>query len=214
MTLRTHNWKKYLVRMVWVIGILQVINPAFSSLRHTPSKGEKVFLNLQVIAVAEDARAIAAFNAVVDVFAHPRCKNCHAAGEGPTQGDEGRPHDMKVVRGATGRGAGGARCNNCHQLTNGVGEKAAPGSPDWRMPPPETPMIFANKTPKEICNQIKDPAQNGNKTLEDLIRHVKEDPRIQWSWNPGGKRTPAPRTLQEFIDKITEWINQGAACPD
>jgi hypothetical protein len=75
-------------------------------------------------------------------------------------------------------------------------------------------MVFANKTPKEICNQIKDPAQNGNKTLEDLIRHVKEDPRIQWAWNPGGKRTPAPRTHQEFVDKIIEWVNQGAACPN
>ncbi len=211
MTLRPINWKKYLIGTVWVIGVLQGLNLAFLN---TSGKRDRIFSDPKIVAAAEEAKAIAAFNAVADVFTHPRCKNCHAAGEGPTQGDEGRPHDMKVVRGATGRGAGGTRCNNCHQLTNGVGEKAAPGSPDWRMPPPETPMIFANKTPKEICNQIKDPAQNGNRTLEDLIRHVKEDPRIQWSWNPGSKRTPAPRTHQEFIDKITEWINQGAACPD
>ncbi|MCI0529099.1 MAG: hypothetical protein L0Y56_16810 [Nitrospira sp.] len=82
------------------------------------------------------------------------------------------------------------------------------------MPPPETPMVFANKTLGEICRQIKDPEQNGKKTLEDLTNHARIDPRIQWAWNPGGNRTPAPRTYQDFVDKLTEWINKGAACPD
>ncbi|MCI0527321.1 MAG: hypothetical protein L0Y56_07740 [Nitrospira sp.] len=191
-----------------------MINNIPLSNRNISNDRDIVFLNIEMASAADDAGAIAAFNAIADVFAHPRCKNCHAAGEGPTQGEEGRPHDMKVVRGATGRGAGGTRCNNCHQITNGMGEKAAPGSPDWRMPPPETPMAFAGKTAKEICNQIKDPAQNGNKTLEDLTRHATIDPRIQWAWDPGGKRIPAPRTYQEFVDKLTEWINKGAACPD
>jgi len=195
-----------------IVGIVCLINRIPSFYRNVTDGISNSFLSVAV--AADDAGAIAAFNAIADVFAHPRCKNCHAAGEGPTQGDEGRPHDLKVGRGATGRGAGGTRCNNCHQLTNGAGEKAPPGAPDWRMPPPETPMAFANKTTKEICNQIKDPAQNGNKTLEDLARHATIDPRVQWAWSPGGNRTPAPRTYQEFLDKLTEWINKGAACPD
>lgn len=173
-----------------------------------------LFLSYTETFAADDAGAIAAFNAVADVFASQRCKNCHAAGDGPTQDEEGRPHDKNVVRGVTGRGSGGARCNNCHQLANGPGENDAPGAPNWHMPPSETIMAFANKKPGEICRQIKDPAQNGKKTLEDLIKHVSTDSLIQWAWNPGGNRTPAPRTRQDFIDKMTEWANKGAACPE
>ncbi|MCI0529504.1 MAG: hypothetical protein L0Y56_18850, partial [Nitrospira sp.] len=55
-------------------------------------------------AETDDAGAIAAFNAIADVFASPRCTNCHAAGEAPNQDDERRPHDLNVVRGSTGRG--------------------------------------------------------------------------------------------------------------
>ncbi|MCI0529098.1 MAG: hypothetical protein L0Y56_16805, partial [Nitrospira sp.] len=62
--------------------------------------------------------------------ASPRCKNCHAAGDGPTQDDEGRPHDLNVTRGATGRGKGATKCNSCHQMMNLPGDNGAPGSPD------------------------------------------------------------------------------------
>jgi hypothetical protein len=54
------------------------------------------------------AAGLAAFETVRAVFQHPRCQNCHPAGDAPLQGDEGRPHNMNVRRGPKGEGMAGA----------------------------------------------------------------------------------------------------------
>lgn len=215
--MRTGNWqKRAIITNFLILSALWLalnIYPFYKKVLN--SVGLTFFDNNEVVAAeTDDVGAVTAFNAIADVFASPRCTNCHAAGDNPTQDDEGRLHDLNVVRGSTGRGKGPGRCNTCHQMMNLAGDNGAPGSPDWRMPPPETPMTFAGKTTGEICRQIKDPEQNGNKTLEDLTRHAEIDPRIQWAWNPGGNRTSAPRTYQDFVAKLTEWANKGGACPE
>jgi len=60
--------------------------------------------------IADDrARALALFQEAGKVIAHPRCMNCHPAGDSPTQ--TGRePHLPLVVRGADGHGAPGMMC--------------------------------------------------------------------------------------------------------
>ncbi|TAI64451.1 Isoquinoline 1-oxidoreductase subunit, partial [Bradyrhizobium sp. Leo170] len=46
-----------------------------------------------------DARSAAMFTELGKVLTHPRCVNCHPAGDRPRQGDEGRPHQPPVARG-------------------------------------------------------------------------------------------------------------------
>jgi hypothetical protein len=50
----------------------------------------------------ERMRAIALFQEAAKVITHPRCMNCHPAGEGPTQTERMQPHLPLVVRGIFG----------------------------------------------------------------------------------------------------------------
>ena len=52
---------------------------------------------------AREAGAAAAFEAMVPVLRHPRCVNCHSAGDFPRQGDDGHQHTMQLRRGPDGR---------------------------------------------------------------------------------------------------------------
>jgi hypothetical protein len=41
-----------------------------------------------------------------------------------------------------------------------------PENPKWALPPPEMKMVFVGKSAGELCRQIKDPNQNGGRSLE------------------------------------------------
>jgi mono/diheme cytochrome c family protein len=164
--------------------------------------------------VRDEAGARAAFLAVYPVFMHPRCVNCHPAGDVPLEGEDSRIHAQNVKRGPDGRGRYALKCANCHQSANVAGQNMPPGTPDWRMPPPGTPMVFEGRTPAELARQLKDPIQNGGKTLEDLIRHVSGDPLVLWGWDPGDGRNKPPLSHAEFARVFREWIEKGAASPE
>lgn len=116
-----------------------------------------------------------------------RCANCHNAGDSPTQGDDRHLHTPTVNRQTD--------CRQCHGNTNGTNPGTPPGAPGhWRMPPPA--LSFANKSAAQICRQIKDPAQNGGRSLEELRDHVRTDHIIKWTWNPGPGRTKSPGTWE------------------
>src|SRR6187549_3070632 len=51
-----------------------------------------------------DARSAALFTELGKVLTHPRCVNCHPAGDVPRQGDARRLHQPPVARGADGHG--------------------------------------------------------------------------------------------------------------
>ena len=53
------------------------------------------------------ARSAAIFTELGKVLTHPRCLNCHPAGDRPRQGDVSRLHQPPVERGADGRHASG-----------------------------------------------------------------------------------------------------------
>jgi len=38
-------------------------------------------------------------------------------------------------------------------------------------------------------------------------------PLVLWGWTPGDGRTPVPAPQHEFLEKIQEWAEKGAACP-
>jgi hypothetical protein len=74
-------------------------------------------------------------------------------------------------------------------------------------------MVIVGETPGQFCRQLKDPAQNGGRTLAAIITHVSSDDLVGWAWNPGDGRTLPPLTRPEFANAVREWVKNGAACP-
>src|SRR5215470_11845287 len=171
------------------------------------------------------AGARAAFLEAYKVFAHPRCVNCHPAGDAPLQGDDGHPHAFRVRRGEDGRGVFAAKCSNCHQTQNQSGEHAAPGAPyppedrehlsepRWHLPSSATPLTFEKRSPAQLCRQLLNRKQNGGLAPEQLVHHVSHDPLVLWGWNPGGGRSTPPLSHEDFVQKSREWVEKGCACP-
>ncbi|WP_254053417.1 hypothetical protein [Singulisphaera sp. GP187] len=145
---------------------------------------------------------------------HPRCMNCHPAGDIPLQGDDSHLHAQNVKRGPDGKGLYALKCANCHQERNLAGDNMPPGNPNWHLPSPEMPLVFQGKTPGELARQLKDPKTNGNKTLEQLLHHVTEDKLVLGGWDPGDGRTRPPLSHAEFVKKMREWVEKGAVVPD
>jgi mono/diheme cytochrome c family protein len=156
----------------------------------------------------------AAFLQVYRVLTSPRCQNCHPAGDAPLQGDDSHVHIQNVKRGKDGHGVYGMRCDTCHQAANLPGAHMPPGNPKWSLPPADEKMIFVGRTPAELCKQIKDPQQNGGRSLEQLFHHVADDNLVGWGWNPGDGRTLPPLTRPETVAQMKIWIDGGAACPE
>jgi len=162
----------------------------------------------------DDVGARAAFAAAFAVFLHPRCMNCHPSGDRPLQGDDSHPHTQNVQRGALGDGKYGMKCGACHQKENTQGLHMPPGAIIWRLPPPKMPMVFEGRSPHELCEQLKDPARNGGKTLQQIIEHVSADKLVGWGWNPGEGRSVPPLSREEFSRDVKSWVEKGAACPE
>lgn len=147
------------------------------------------------------------------VFRHPRCMNCHSRGDFPRQGNDGHPHAMNVQRGPQGHGVTAEKCGTCHQDHNLAGAHMPPGAPNWGLPPPSTPMIWQDLSDEQICRSIKDPKQNRNRNLDQLVEHLTEDKLVAWGWDPGEGRNPIPVSRDEFAAKVKKWQSAGAPCP-
>lgn len=162
----------------------------------------------------KDARSVALFTEMGKVIQSPRCINCHPRTDRPLQGDAMQPHSPPVVRGPYNFGASGMECSTCHgreNMTFANGEGSIPGNRKWRLAPIE--MAWEGKSLGEICAQIKDPARNGGKTLDQMIEHNTSDVLVGWGWNPGKGRTPAPGTQAQFGALTKAWVESGAKCP-
>lgn len=160
----------------------------------------------------DDADAAAAFEAIVPVLHHPRCMNCHSAGDFPRQGDDNHRHTMQIRRGPAGHGVNAIRCSTCHQDHNLPGLHMPPGAPDWHLPSPAMPMIWEGLTVHQLCELFKDPQRNGHRTPAQIVEHM-HTPLVLWGWAPGDGRAPVPISQHEFLEKIQEWAAKGAACP-
>jgi hypothetical protein len=157
-----------------------------------------------------EQRSVALFAELGKVLTHPRCLNCHPAGDRPHQGDTGRVHQPPVERGADGHGLEAMRCSICHQSAN-FAPGRMPGHAEWHLAPRE--MGWEGKTLAEICVQIKDPARNGGRSLQDLVHHIGDDTLVGWAWAPGFGRQSAPGTQRQAGALVAAWIAAGAACP-
>ncbi|HEV7310369.1 Isoquinoline 1-oxidoreductase subunit [Ensifer sp.] len=165
----------------------------------------------------ERARSVALFEEAGKVIQHPRCVNCHPATERPLQGMSMHPHQPPVVRGDGGMGVAGMQCNTCHSDKNTpvIGQadtlKSIPGNPAWHLAPIE--MAWEGKTLGQICEQLKDPKRNGEKTMAQMVEHMAHDDLVGWGWQPGDGREPVPGTQEAFGKIIKAWVETGAACP-
>ena len=155
-------------------------------------------------------RSAALFAELGKVLTHPRCVNCHPAGDRPRQTDVSRLHQPPVERGVDGFGLAAMRCPICHQAAN-FEPGRVPGNPIWHLAPRE--MAWEGKTLGEICAQIKDPARNGGRSLEALAEHIGSDHLVGWAWAPGFGRRPAPGTQKEAGALVEAWAKTGAVCP-
>jgi hypothetical protein len=157
------------------------------------------------------ARSRALFAEMSRVITHPRCVNCHPAGDSPHQRLAMEPHDPPVVRGPADRGVVGMECAGCHQDRNQAHTRV-PGAPEWHLAP--IAMAWEGKTVAAICAQLKDPARNGGKTLAQIVEHAEHDPLVAWGWAPGADREPVPGTQAQFGALAAAWVATGAACPE
>ena len=160
--------------------------------------------------VDRGTRSRALFVEMARVLTHPRCVNCHPAGDTPHQGMQLALHDPLVVRGPDDRGVPGMECTTCHQDRNQQLTRV-PGAPKWQLAP--STMAWAGKSAAEICRQLKDPARNGGKTLDQIAEHSAHDDLVAWGWAPGADREPAPGTQEQFGALVREWVQTGAECP-
>jgi hypothetical protein len=150
------------------------------------------------------------FDDVARVLMHPRCMNCHPAGDRPLQKDTQIFHKMNVSRRIEQLGHA---CTTCHPAKQVQGANLPPGVPNWHMPSARMPMVFEKRTPQQLCEQLKDPAKNGNRTLAQLRTHMAEDAIVKWGFAPGEGRTVPPLTHEEFIQRVDAWLAAGAPCP-
>lgn len=162
------------------------------------------------------ARSKALFVEAGKVLQSPRCLNCHPVERMPTQGDDLHPHVPMMPAGAEDHGVPGLPCATCHRDRNvdtlGQSIETIPGAPHWGLAPAS--MAWQGLSVGEICEQLKDPARNGGRSLEDIRTHTATDPLVAWGWEPGGGRVPAPGTQARFGELIAAWIETGASCPE
>lgn len=167
--------------------------------------------------VVDAAAGLPEWAKVYEVFSHPRCANCHVEDNhprwsGPHYGKT-RVHGFNVQGGSDGSGFGnpGLRCTTCHFESNSNVLHGPPGVEGWHLAPLE--MVWFGKSSADICAQIKDPARNGDRTLEEVAVHVRDDALVGWGWDPGPGREPAPGSAEATYDALVRWTKAGAPCP-
>jgi hypothetical protein len=204
-------------RAIVASGLLLAVAAAVSALAAgeagtAPAAEPRTLRTVESFATIADAKARSAalFSEAGKVLRHPRCLNCHPAGDRPSQGDAQRPHEPRVLRGLDGHGVPAMRCSTCHTAAN-YDAVGVPGHPHWAVAPES--MAWQGKSLGQICEQVKDPARNGGRKLDAIVEHMRSDSLVGWAWAPGVGREPAPGTQAAFGQVIEAWARGGAVCP-
>ena len=151
-----------------------------------------------------------AFNTVMSVLVSPRCSNCHPVDDRPRQTDEQIMHILNVRRGEQDHGGPVQTCETCHHEENNPYSRV-PGAPHWGLAPKS--MGWLGLSHAEIAQALLDPTKNGDRTFDDLLHHMSEDPLVLWAWEPGEGRTPPPVPHDEFVQALQTWLDAGAPIP-
>jgi len=150
------------------------------------------------------------FATVMSVLTHPRCINCHPTDDQPRQRDDQVVHFLNVTRGESNHGGPVQSCETCHHEENNP-YSLVPGAPHWGLAPQS--MGWLGLSHAEIAKTLIDPAKNGNRSFDDLIKHMNEDALVLWGWEPGSGRTPIPVPHDEFVQALQTWLDAGAPIP-
>ncbi|WP_291966963.1 hypothetical protein [Maribacter sp.] len=155
------------------------------------------------------------YDKMMDVLTHQRCMNCHPSDDIPKQGDESHPHYFDMARGEDDHGFEATNCNTCHQSENNL-NSGVPGAPHWALAPAS--MAWEGLTRKEIAERLLDMTMNGNRSHEDLVKHMTEDDLVLWAWEPGidangRQRSLPPVSKEEFKEAVENWFANGAIIP-
>jgi hypothetical protein len=136
---------------------------------------------------------------------------------GPAYGKT-RPHGMNIQAGESRIGAETLMCATCHttksddwDAANAQPHSAPRVAMNWQLAPIEADWF--GRSTQEICAQLRDPAQNGDRDMMGLAQHLDHDLILHWAWNPGGGREAAPYSLQEHVNDILAWGTAGMPCP-
>lgn len=183
----------------------------------------KAVINVPKKGSVTKAQGLEAWARIYEVASHPRCANCHTGASdrpmwsGPSYGQT-RPHGMNIRAGTSRIGAETVLCGTCHVNSEATGRgnpiphEAPRVAMAWRLAPAEAHWF--GRTSQQICAQLRDPKQNGNRSFEDIASHLGHDLILHWAWNPGGGREPAPYDLQRHVNDILAWGVAGMPCPD
>ena len=177
---------------------------------------------IAIVAIAQPRRADAAkidagkkaFLDVAKVLQSPRCMNCHPRAIAPLQTDASRPHAQNISRKSV---ALGLPCTTCHQSVTAkrsASQAARPARQAGACRPPRRRWCSRAGRPPRCASSSRIPAQNGHRTMAQLLDHVAHDPLVGWGWNPGGKRTLPPLTRDQVVAAMQTWIDSGGACPE
>jgi hypothetical protein len=210
-------------RIIGLILLLAIVGGAVYLLYPRPMPQSEAIAAIVVPTEIEHLRPVADFDGITDqtersvalfleagrVISSPRCMNCHPRTDRPTQTDLLRAHTPWVSRGEAGAGEPTMRCTTCHGEEN-MASSGVPGAPNWHLAPIE--MGWQGQSLGDICRQLLDPARS-HMTREELLHHMAEDELVGWAWNPGGDRTPAPGTQEEFGALVAAWLETGGECP-
>lgn len=187
-----------------------------------------VLLPIVLISVASVARTapptrsegLAAWQQVYSVLTHPRCINCHTAGDYPQQGEDRHRHLFNVVRGPEGRGVPALQCTTCHQAAN-ADSTGLPGAHDWHLAPLSMRWQDANDnilSTSAVCKAFTDRSRNGDRDGAALLKHNEEEPLVLWAWHPGRRADGSLRPLppiahDQFVAATRKWVEAGMPCP-
>ena len=155
------------------------------------------------------------YDKMMDVLTHQRCMNCHPNDDIPKQGDASHPHHFGMARGEDDHGFEATSCNTCHQSQNNL-NSGVPGAPHWALAPAS--MAWEGLTRAQIAERLLDKSMNGNRSHQDLVKHLTEDDLVLWAWEPGVDADGQPRTIppvskEEFKKAVENWFADGATIP-
>ena len=141
---------------------------------------------------------------------HPRCLNCHPAGDRPAAGRPVIPISRWVQRGADGHGLAAMRCTTCHQAANyDAGRHARPSG----VASGAALDGVAGQVARRDLRAAEGSGAQRRATSEEIVEHMAHDSLVGWGWTPGVGREPAPGTQAAFGALIKAWADTGAVCP-
>lgn len=156
-----------------------------------------------------------AYKTMMRVISHPRCVNCHPNDAIPKRGMEGTPHPFGRDGETSDLSFEVLLCASCHKEKNDdfAGQ---PGAPHWALAPRS--MAWEGLSNAEIAASILNTENNGNRSHEEILKHLTEDELVLWAFEPGlhpdgTPREKPPVSEEDFVAAVKTWFEHGAVIP-